>query len=81
MAIAFARAAREAEAKGLIYGVELEHRPDNPHDPNAIAVIGIAERKGWFKRTVDRWHIDDALDPTTQHRYWPPEVRQNRSTD
>lgn len=57
MAIAFARAAREAEAKGLIYGVELEHRPDNPHDPNAIAVIGIAERKGWFKRTVDRWHI------------------------
>jgi len=56
-AIAFARAARKAEAKGLVYGVELEHRPDNEHDPNAIAVIGFAERKGWFKCTVNRWHI------------------------
>lgn len=56
-AIAFARAAKNAEAKGFVYGVELEHHPDNPHDSNAIAVIGLAERKGWFKRTVDRWQI------------------------
>lgn len=56
-AVAFARAARKAEAQGLIYGVELEHRPDNRHDPNAIAVIGIAEWKGWFRRGVERWHI------------------------
>ena len=53
----FAQAARRAEAKGLVYGVELEHRPDNPHDANAIAVIGVAERSGWFRRRVDRWHI------------------------
>jgi hypothetical protein len=56
-AVAFARAAQRAEAKGLIYGVELEHRPDNPHDENAIAVIGLAERRGWFSRKVDKWHI------------------------
>jgi hypothetical protein len=56
-AIAFARAARKAEAKGLQYGVELEHRPDNPHDSNAIAVIGVAEQKGWFSRRIGRWHI------------------------
>jgi hypothetical protein len=56
-AIAFARAAKSAEANGLIYGVELEHRPDNPYDSNAIAIIGLAERKGWLKRTADRWHI------------------------
>jgi hypothetical protein len=56
-AVAFARAARNAEVKGLVYGVELEHRPDNRHDPNAIAVIGVAERKGWFSRSVRRWNI------------------------
>jgi hypothetical protein len=56
-ALAFARAAQYAEAKNLIYGVELEHRPDNPHDDNAIAVIGVAERRGWFSRKVDKWHI------------------------
>ena len=56
-AIAFARAARKAEAGGLVYGVELEHHPDNPHDPNAIAVFGVAERKGWFKSSVERWQI------------------------
>jgi hypothetical protein len=56
-AVAFARAARKAESKGLVYGVELEHRPDNAHDSNAIAVIGVAQRKGWFKRGVERWHI------------------------
>ncbi len=56
-AIAFARAARKAEAKGLQYGVQLEHRPDNAHDANAIAVIGVAEQKSWFSRKVGQWHI------------------------
>ncbi|WP_029583561.1 HIRAN domain-containing protein [Bradyrhizobium sp. URHD0069] len=56
-AIAFARAARRAEVKGLVYGVQLEHRPDNPHDTNAIAVIGVAEQKGWFSRSIGQWHI------------------------
>jgi HIRAN domain-containing protein len=56
-AITFARAARRAEAKSLQYGVQLEHRPDNPHDANAIAVIGVAEQKGWFSRRIGQWHI------------------------
>ena len=56
-AIAVARAARRAEAKGLLYGVQLEHRPDNPHDANAIAIIGVAEQKGWFSRRTGQWHI------------------------
>ena len=56
-AITFARVARRAEAKGLQYGVQLEHRPDNPHDANAIAVIGVAEQKGWFSRRIGQWHI------------------------
>ncbi len=56
-AAAFARAAHECERKGLIYGVELEHRPDNPHDKNAIAVIGVAEQKGWLRRKSRKWHI------------------------
>ena len=56
-AVAFARAARKAEARSLVYGVELEHHPGNRHDPNAIAIFGVAEQKGWFRRTVGRWHI------------------------
>ena len=56
-ALTFARAARRAEEKGLLYGVQLEHRPDNPHDANAIAVIGVAEQKGWFSRRIGHWHI------------------------
>jgi hypothetical protein len=56
-AIVCANAARKAEAKGLQYGVQLEHRPDNPHDSNAIAVIGVAEQKGWFSRRIGQWHI------------------------
>jgi HIRAN domain len=56
-AVAFARAARKAEARSLVYGLELEHHPGNRHDPNAIAVFGVAEQKRWFRRTVGRWHI------------------------
>ena len=56
-ALAFARAAQTAEAQGWVYGIELEHRPDNLHDLNAIAVIGVAERKGWFRRKINKWHI------------------------
>jgi hypothetical protein len=56
-AITFARAVRRAEAKGLQCRVQLEHRPDNPHDANAIAVIGVAEQKGWFSRRIGQWHI------------------------
>ena len=52
-AVAFAKAARNAEARGWVYGVELEHRPDNPHDSNAIAIIGIAERRGYSNLASD----------------------------
>ncbi len=54
---AFADAARKAEKKSLQYGVQLEHQPNNPHDPNAIAVYGISEKKGLFSKSVAEWHI------------------------
>ena len=54
---AFADAVRVAERKQLSYGVQLEHRPDNPHDKNAIAVLGVAETKGWFGQSVKEWQI------------------------
>lgn len=47
-AAAFASAARKAERSGLIYGVNLQFEPNNPHDPNALAVIGAADRKRLF---------------------------------
>lgn len=56
-AIAFAKAARKAEQRGLVYGVHLEHQPNNPHDRNAIAVFGVADVKGWFRRRTGEWHI------------------------
>lgn len=52
-AVDFPRAARKAEKKGLQYGVQLGHRPDNEHDANAIAAIGVAEEKGWFRASHD----------------------------
>lgn len=55
-ATAFADAARKAEQKGLVYGVGLEHRLDNPRDPNGEAVIGIAAREGLFRRSVGTRH-------------------------
>jgi len=54
---AFVSAVRKAEQKGLVYGLQLEHRPNNPKDPNAIAVFGVAERKGWFKVGVKEWLV------------------------
>lgn len=56
-ATAFAEAARVAERKGLQYGLQLEHQPNNPHDPKAIAVYGVAEIKGIFRSGVKEWHI------------------------
>lgn len=40
------------------YGVELEPEPTNPKDPNAIAVYGVAEVSGLFRKRVrKRLHI------------------------
>lgn len=57
-AIAFAKAARKAEDQFCIYGVRLELEPENPVDPNAIMVWGVAESKKWLGgMTTSEWHI------------------------
>lgn len=57
-ASAFASAVARAEAKGWPYGVTVEPEPTNPHDPNAIRVIGMATVKPWFRAPRERhWHI------------------------
>jgi hypothetical protein len=54
---AFMHAVRKAEAERLRYGVELEPEPTNPHDPNAIAVLGTSVVKGWLSSAVRKWKI------------------------
>ncbi len=44
---------RFAEANGNWYGIDLEAEPDNPHDPNAIKVIGGVA----FGGKCLSWHI------------------------
>jgi hypothetical protein len=57
-AAAFADAVSEAERRRLIYGVNLQYEPNNPDDPNALAVIGTAERKALFGGIKTReWKI------------------------
>jgi hypothetical protein len=57
-AAAFADAVSEAERHRLIYGVNLQYEPNNPHDPNALAVIGTAECRGFFGGSKTReWKI------------------------
>ena len=57
-ALAFARAVRTAEQKGWHYGVRLEPEPSNPHDPNAIKVIGHALVMPPSGAAAERsWHI------------------------
>lgn len=55
--ILFANAVKKAEKQGLPYGLRIERQPNNPHDPNAIAIYGIAETKGWFGTKRNEWHI------------------------
>lgn len=55
--LAFARAVRRAEDKGLGYGLRLLREPNNKHDPNAIAIYGFADVKGWFRKNRREWHI------------------------
>ena len=57
-ALAFARATQTAEQKGWAYGVRLQPEPSNPHDSNAIKVIGHAMVKRFFADPAERsWHI------------------------
>lgn len=54
---AFARAAQIAERRRLMYGVNLQFEPNNPHDRNAIAVIGAADCPGLFGVKAKEWKI------------------------
>ncbi|WKL57266.1 hypothetical protein Q1W73_16610 [Asticcacaulis sp. ZE23SCel15] len=51
-------AVSKSERKTLPYGLELSPEPENPHDPNAIRIIGCAMVKPMFgKAEMQRWHI------------------------
>lgn len=55
---AFCMAVEKAERKGLSYGVALAPQPGNPDDPFAIAVLGQAFEKRWFRSVrLREWHI------------------------
>ena len=57
-ALAFCRAVEKAERGKLVYGVALAPQPDNPHDKNAIAVLGQCMVKPWFRKpALKEWHI------------------------
>lgn len=54
----FFSAVRKAERKGLSYGIMVVPEPNNPHDRNAIKVIGFAESKPLFGGLMRReWHV------------------------
>jgi hypothetical protein len=54
----FARALIKADRQDHVYGLKLHVEPDNPHDPNAIAVFGVAIYDGWFRRKkCGKWHV------------------------
>lgn len=54
---AFARAAQTAERRRLTYGVNLQFEPNNSHDSNAIAVIGLADCPGLFGLKAKEWKV------------------------
>lgn len=68
----FADLAGAAERRGWYYAVELVPEPTNEFDPNAVAVVGIAEWKGLFgPRRVNRekigyLHREDAAEVTKE---------------
>jgi hypothetical protein len=54
----FCAAVKDSERRGAFYGLRLERQPDNPHDPNAIAVYGVATVFRWFRKPQRKeWHI------------------------
>jgi hypothetical protein len=56
--MAFAAAAQKAEQQRRRYGVRVKLKPTNPDDPNAIAVSGYVETKGFFGGLSDQeWMI------------------------
>jgi len=53
----FCRAAESAERGNRRYGVELRPEPNNPVDPNAIAVDGVIEGRVLVWLWQRKWHI------------------------
>lgn len=54
----FCDAVKASEKKGAPYGLMLERQPNNPHDANAIAVIGVATVFPWIGKPKQKeWHI------------------------
>ncbi|MCW5720846.1 MAG: hypothetical protein KIS86_06865 [Devosia sp.] len=39
------------------YGLFLVREPNNPHDPNALAIYGIATVRWLFSQKEKQWHI------------------------
>lgn len=55
---AYAKAVLAAEKKQLHYGLEVVRDGDNPHDRNAVKVIGRVTVKSLFREPkTQRWHI------------------------
>ena len=54
----FASAVREAERRKLRYGIRLQPEPSNPHDRNAIRLVGHCEVARLFGGpAVKEWHV------------------------
>ena len=54
----FAKAVFESESSNNKYGIKLVSDPLNPHDENAIKIMGYAERKGFLgSLNQQHWHI------------------------
>ncbi|MCA3692790.1 HIRAN domain-containing protein [Aquidulcibacter sp.] len=56
-ALAFANDVKKSEAAKLHYGLEVEREASNPHDSNAIKVIGVARVPSLFGQKTTRRHI------------------------
>lgn len=55
----WASAVARAESAKLPYGIDLEPEPSNPHDANAIRVIGHATTRGFFGGLKQHRHSSD----------------------
>lgn len=71
----FARAAMKCEAANRYYGVVATREPNNPHDTNAIMVIGNWVQRGWFggekTRTVHVGYVPADLAKDIVEAYGP----------
>jgi hypothetical protein len=71
-AVTFLNGLTYSVERGEDWGIELEREPTNPHDPNAIKVIGrfTQRKKRWFRApvvTLERNHIGYIDAETAEH--------------